>query len=120
VSLHAGELILEAVRSILDIGRIKAFLGRPDGTCLVATDWKKPDQITLRNDETAVLEELDTPQMISQVIGALDLPEEQVLRTLCGLLALGALKRVEALEEALELDLSELERDRKSTRLNSS
>jgi serine/threonine protein kinase/tetratricopeptide (TPR) repeat protein len=108
VSLQPGELILEAVRSILDIGRIRAFLGRSDQTCLARTDWKIPDQITLRHDEIAVLEKLQESQTVSQVIGALDLPEEQVLRTLCGLLALGALCRVDTTEEALELDLDEL------------
>src|SRR5204863_445705 len=92
VSLPAGELILEAVRSILDLGRIKAFLGPLDRTLLVSAEWKIPDRITLRHDEAEVLRKLEVPQLIASVIESLDLPEEQVLRTLCGLLALGALK----------------------------
>jgi eukaryotic-like serine/threonine-protein kinase len=105
VSLPAGELILESVRSILDIGRIKAFLGPIDKTWLASNEWKRPDQITLRNDEIVVLEKLRTPQSISQVLNSLDLPQEQVLRTLCGFLVLGALRRLDGSEEVLELDI---------------
>src|SRR6185295_5298186 len=72
-----------------------AFLGRPENTRLFAADLRIPDRITLRHDEIRVLEKLNTPQLISRLIHELDLPEGQILRTLCGLLALGVLKRVD-------------------------
>src|SRR5262249_36719102 len=55
---------------------------------------KIPDRINLRHDEIAVLDRLNRPKFISQVLQELDLPEGQILRTLCGLLALGLLRRV--------------------------
>ncbi|MEW6731893.1 MAG: protein kinase [Acidobacteriota bacterium] len=102
VSLPAGELVMEAIRSIIDLGRIKAFLGPPDQSWLVLDKELAWDQITLRPDEATILNELQTVQSISQVLASLDLPEEQILRTLCGLLALGAVQRVEQEEDEEE------------------
>ncbi|KAF0247277.1 MAG: serine/threonine protein kinase bacterial, partial [bacterium] len=98
ISLSVSELILESVRSLIDLGRIKAFLGSEEELWLCATDWPDRDKIMLRADELTILNQLSTPHNITQTLQILDFPEEQVLRTLAALLSLRALARVEKFE----------------------
>ncbi|MFY9225763.1 MAG: protein kinase [Blastocatellia bacterium] len=95
VNLTVGELILESVRSLIDLPRIKSFLGSEQETYLVATDWPEREKIMLRSDEVKVLEALKEPCSISNLLERIDLPEEQILRTLAALLSLRALARKE-------------------------
>jgi len=95
VNLPVGELILESVRSLIDLPRIKSFLGNEQETYLVATDWPEREKIMLRSDEIKVLEALKEPYSISNLLERIDLPEEQILRTLAALLSLRALARKE-------------------------
>lgn len=95
VNLPVGELILEALRSVIDMGRIRVFLGDPAHSSLEPVDWKDCDKVLLRPDEQDVLERFTERQTIAQVLAQHDLPEEQVLRTVAALLSLGALQRCE-------------------------
>jgi serine/threonine protein kinase/tetratricopeptide (TPR) repeat protein len=94
-SLSVGELILESVRSLIDIERIRAFLGPEDETWLAVTDPHQQTNIMLRSDELLILRQLETGRKISQVLQSIDLPEEQVLRTLAALLSLKTISRVD-------------------------
>ncbi|MBI4854719.1 MAG: protein kinase [Acidobacteria bacterium] len=94
VSISVGELILESIRSLIDIGRIRAFLGNEE-LWLCATNWPDRDKIMLRADESTILNHLSSPNTITKLLELVDFPEEQVLRTLAALLSLRALARVE-------------------------
>jgi serine/threonine protein kinase/tetratricopeptide (TPR) repeat protein len=103
VSISVGELILESIRSLIDIGRIRAFLGGED-LWVCAVEWADRDKVMLRADELTILNTLEKPHNISQILQKVDFPEEQVLRTLAALLSLRALARVE--EPAIKEEIS--------------
>lgn len=95
-SLSVGELILESIRSLIDIERIRAFLGIEDETWLVITNPRQQTNIMLRSDELLVLKQLEKPKNISQILEVIDLPEEQILRTLAALLSLKTVSRLDS------------------------
>ncbi len=109
-SLNVGDLIFDSVRSLLDLGRIKAYLGGLEQRWQASQAWHDIDKVTLRPDESKLLRQLETAQTVNQLVERLELPEEQVLRTICALFSLGALKRVdtETQYDDLALDFEEI------------
>jgi serine/threonine protein kinase/tetratricopeptide (TPR) repeat protein len=95
--LSTGEMILEAVRRVSDAAAVRTALGDIDRVLALSTDpLLRFQKITFTPTDGYVLSRVDGIVSAREVIQLVSLPQEEVERSLFGLLCTGVLEYLEA------------------------
>jgi tetratricopeptide (TPR) repeat protein len=97
LKLSTGEMILEAVRRVSDAAAVRTALGDIDRVLALSTDpLLRFQKITFTPTDGYVLSRVDGILSAREVIQVVSLPQEEVERSLFGLLCTGVLEYLEA------------------------
>jgi serine/threonine protein kinase/tetratricopeptide (TPR) repeat protein len=96
LKLSTGEMILEAVRRVSDADAVRSALGDLDRVLALSTDpLLRFQKITFTPTDGYVLSRVDGILSAREVIQVVSLPQEEVERSLFGLLCTGVLEHLE-------------------------
>ncbi len=107
LSLSTADVIFAGIRHLKNRSLIEKWIGDYDRVLISTSDLMSLFQaLTLHSEEVKVIEKIDKPMSVAQILAIKGLDEEVALRTLCGLIETGMLVPFEAKAEKLQVEMS--------------
>lgn len=107
LSLSTADVIFASIRRLKSRSLLEKWLGDCERVLIPTSDLLSLFQaLTLQPNEISVIEKIDKPMSINQLLTLIDLDPETALRTICGLIETGMLVPFEAKAERLIVEVS--------------